>query len=61
MVGDPLEVKWECSAEEDVIMGIDSDLILIQAEMKEWVRGSRIVIKGWHHNLLWEMERDDLS
>ena len=60
VVGDPLEAGCGCSAEKEVIMGIDRHLILALAEMKEWVGGSRVVIKGWHHELLWEAERDDL-
>ena len=34
-VGDPLETGWECSAEKEVIVGIDRHLVLILAEMKE--------------------------
>ena len=32
---------------------------LVLAEMKEWVGGSRVVIKGRHHKLLREVERGD--
>ena len=40
MIGDPLEAGWECSAEEEVILGVDRHLILVLAEMKERVGGS---------------------
>ena len=58
VVGDPLEAGCGCSAEE-VIMGIDCHLILALAEMKEWVGGSRVVIKGRHHKFLRQAERGD--
>ena len=61
MVGDPLEAGWECSVEKEVVVGVDCHLVLVLAEMKEWVRSFQIVIKGWHHKLLWEAERGDLS
>ena len=45
VVGDPLEARWKCSTEEEVIVGVDCHLVLVLAEMKEWVRGSRKMIK----------------
>jgi len=61
VVGDLLEAGWECSAEEEVIVGVHCYLVLVLAQMKEWVRGSRIMIKGWHHKLLWEAEHGHFS
>jgi len=46
VVGEPLEAGWECSTEKEVVMGIDRYLVLVLAEMKESVEGSRVVIKG---------------
>jgi len=40
VVGDPLEAGWECSTEKEVVVGVDRHLVLVLAEMKEWVRGS---------------------
>jgi len=45
----------------EIVVSVDRHLTLVLAEIKEWVGGSRIVIKGWHHKLLWEAERGDLS
>ena len=52
VVGDFLEAEWECSAEKEVIVGVNCHLVLILAKMKEWVGGSQVVIKGLHHKLL---------
>ena len=40
VVGDPLEARWECSAEKEVIVDVDRHLVLVLAEIKEWVGGS---------------------
>jgi len=61
VVGDRLEAGWECLIEEEVIVGVNRHLILVLAEMKEWVESSRIVIKRQYHKLLWEAERGNLS
>jgi len=41
-------------------VGVDRHFVLVLVEMKEWVGGSRVVIKGRHHKLLWEAKRSDL-
>jgi len=61
VVGDPFEAGWECLAEEEVIMRVECYLVLVLAEMKEWVGDFRIMIKGCHHKLLWEARSGDLS
>ena len=61
MVGDPFEAGRECSTEKEVIVSVDRHLVLVLAEMKEWVGGSGMVIKEWHHKLFREAERGDLS
>jgi len=57
----PLKARWKCLTEEEVVIGLDCNLVLVLAEMKEWIGGSRIMIKGWHHKLLLEAEHGDLS
>ena len=59
MVGDPFKAGWKCSAEKKVIISVDRHLILILAEMKEGVEGSRIVVEGRNHELPREVERGD--
>jgi len=59
VVGNFLEAGQECSTEEKVIMSVDRYFVLVLAEMKEGVRGSRVVVEGRHYELLWEAERGD--
>ena len=60
MIGNPLKTGWECSAEKKVIVSVNHHLVLVLAEMKEWVGGSDVAIKGRHYKLLWEAKRGDL-
>jgi len=51
VVGDPLEAGRKCSTKE-VVVSVNCHLVLVLGKMKEWVGGSRVVIKGRHHKLL---------
>ena len=42
-------------------MSVDCHFVLVLAEMKEGVRGSRVVIKGRHYELFSEAKRGDFS
>ena len=56
MVADPFNAGRDCSTEKEVIV---SHLVLVLAEMKEWVGDDRVVIEGQHHELLWEADLGD--
>ena len=52
MIGNSLEAEQEHKTEKKVIMSINCQFVLVLAEMKEGVRGSRVVVKGQHYVLL---------
>ena len=59
MLDNSLEAEWEQSTEKKVIMSVDRHFILVLAEMKEGVKGSRVLVEGRHFKLLREAERGD--
>jgi len=49
MVSSALEIGRESLTEEKVIMSVDHHFVSKLAEMKKWVRRSRVAVEGGHH------------
>ena len=56
MVGGTLETGREHPTKEKVIVSVNHHFVLELVEMKERVEGSRVAIKGGHHEFSQEPE-----